>query len=218
MFEIIDKDTDLTNLSIVNIFDNVYLTDFLTMNAKPNKTILCPVYAIDIENKMILQDKCISCGICFIKNPKIVSLKNDINKISFLNYCKKDKMFVYKWLSLMLNDNSGINIKSRGFSRSKRIPLIIKNNDILFLGKSIHNVKDLESANYELDDIIELSRKEINNLTTKKIIIILDFKEEDKKYLKKIDDVIFLSIDKLYDNFIFNNINTITCHIKQSGC
>ena len=118
----------------------------------------------------------------------------------------------------MLSDYSGLNIKSKGFSRTKRIPLIILDDETIYLVKATHDVKDIERIYYELNDIISLSEEEFEGLSPKKIIIIINFEKNDDKHLKKFTDTLFLSLEKLYDNFLLKDINNISGHTKNSRC
>lgn len=62
MFDIAYKDFDPEILSITEIVDNVGIDNFLRKQAQVSEIILCQLNSIDVVNKEILQEKCISCG------------------------------------------------------------------------------------------------------------------------------------------------------------
>jgi len=61
--------------------------------------------------------------------------------LKFKKHVFKDKMFIYRWLSLSLQNYSGTEIKSEGFSRNKRIPLVVKK------GKKVYFIKSIRDRN-----------------------------------------------------------------------
>lgn len=171
---------DMENLTVTKIIDHSPLKDFLQNSSKPKKVILCPTNAIDIDNKE-MSEKCIDCGVCWVNNTqKIEKMANTPDYNSFKSYMLKEKMFVYKWLSLILSDYSGINIKSTGFSRTKRIPLIAKEERTLYIFKSIRNIADFDDANYELDDMAGLIKEQIKDYDLIKVIIVINGNTETK--------------------------------------
>ena len=203
------KGTDFDKSAIVSIVDHVDLKNFLSSSSVKKEMLTCPTGAINIKQKEITKD-CIDCGICWLTHPSLIE-KTGSNAIlsDFKKYLKKDKMFIYKWLSLCLQEESGINIKSIGFSRMKRIPLLIKSKDQLYIIKSVHEHADIEKAEYELDDIISLINVETENYKVKKIIIIIE--GTDKKY-KTESNVI--SFDTLYNLIIEKSIRKISEILK----
>lgn len=193
-FKIIDSN-NLENLTTISIIDYISLEDFLQMKTKLKNIILCPTNAIDIEKKEISK-KCIDCGICWVNNKyKIERSKIISDYLNFESYILKEKMFVYRWFSLILLDYSGINIKSKGFSRTKRIPLIIKKDKVLYIFKSIRDVADLDKANYELDDIIDLIKEKIKEYKIIKVIITI----KNSKETRQSNKVKIIKLVDIYD-------------------
>lgn len=217
MFKIVDKSVRKKWLSTIAVFDNVNIENFLENKAPSNEIVLCPVHAINVEEKKILQEKCISCGICWINLPEYIDFGSFYDKRSFLKYCKKDKLFVYRWLSLILSDYSGTNVKSKGFSRTKRIPLIVLDHQIVYLFKAARSVKDVEEIYYDLEDTVELS-EELKNFKVSKVIIIMDYQKEDKKYLTNFPNTIFLSLEKILDNLLTNKLRKFKDYLELSRC
>jgi len=187
------------------ITEHVNLSDFLSSKSIMKKTLTCPTNAIDIERKEITKD-CINCGICWLNYPSIIEMTHKYpNSLKFKKYIKKDKMFIYKWLALCIKNSVGINIKSKGFSRVKRIPLVIKSKKQLYFVKSIYELADIDKANYELNDIIDLISEEISGYEIKKIIIVI---EDLNKEIKA--EYYVISFDNLYKKIIQNNIRDIS--------
>ena len=126
-------------------------------------------------------------GYYFNNEGKLIWKKKFDNKIGGIEL-KKDKMFIYKWLALCIKNPAGINIKSKGFSRVKRIPLIIKSKRQLYFVKSVYESADIEKANYELNDILDLISEEVSEYEIKKIIIVIeDLNKEIKDMIKQIN-------------------------------
>lgn len=220
MFRLIDPSVNRFRLaSVTNILDNVSIRDFINRTASSSEIVLCPTNAIDITKKQIIQDRCIHCGICWIKGPSCIKFDGIYNKNSFLDYCKKEKTFVYTWLSLLLSDYSGTNIKSVGFSRTKRIPLMIITNDkIVYIVKASRTSKDVEMAYNELEDIIMLSKNNLDSFKIRKLIPVIDLNLEDVQFFSRFPDCIFVSIKKMIHNLLTNNYRSITEHIEFSRC
>ena len=144
--------SDLKKLTITKIIDHISLEDFLQEKSVMKNILLCPTNAIDIEKKKI-SDKCIDCGVCWANNRhKIMKDMKTPNYEAFKSYIVKEKMFIYKWLGLILSDYSGINIKSTGFSRTKRIPFIVKRENVLYIFKSIRDIADIENGTITLSN------------------------------------------------------------------
>lgn len=187
------------NIATTSIIEHIEFKDFLNDNFNIKRILTCPTNAIDIDKKEITID-CIDCGICWLNYPAYVKPNNISTDISkFRKYLSKDKMFIYKWLALCIKDTSGINIKSKGFSRVKRIPLIIKSKKRLYLIKSVYEFADIEKAEYELNDIIDLISEEINGYEIGKLIIVIeqcDSKLKIKSYIISFDTLYKMIIEK----------------------
>jgi len=110
----------------------------------------------------------------------------------------KDKMFIYRWLSLSLSNYSGIEISSMGFSRNKRIPLIVKKNKSLYFVKAIRDVADVEKAELEMQDIIDLSSEILAEYETKIILIII----ENSEFKITTDSTIKVDLNEVYQKII----------------
>ena len=218
MFKIINDNSNIRDLSTTVIYDNVNIIDFLTKQSQPSEIILCPVQAIDIDKREIFQDKCISCGICLRKAKKHINFDKVYNKELFIDFCRKEKLFVYRWLSLVLTNYSGTNIKSKGFSRIKRIPLMIVEKNVVYLIKASHTSKDIESAYYELQDIVALSNDELKPMEIKTNIVIIDFNEDDRFFLNKFPDITFLFLEKILENLLIDGKTNFNDHITLSRC
>lgn len=188
----INNGKNIADVTISGIVEHIPLKEFLD-RPLPNKNIVtCPTNAIDIE-KVEINKQCIDCGICWVRNMDKISKgadKPDFN--SFQKYLLKEKMYFYKWFSLILMDYSGIEIKSRGYSRTKRIPLIIRKKKTLYLVKFIREIADIEKADYELVDQIGLLQEETSEFNKIKIIVVLnDYKKivERGKVIVSVKDI-----------------------------
>jgi len=203
------KGPNFDKSAITSIIDHVDLNDFLFNDAVRKAILTCPTNAINIEQKEITND-CIDCGICWLTYPSLIEKNGLNNKLAiFKKYLKKDKMFIYKWLSLCLQDESGINIKSNGYSRVKRIPLLVKSKEHLYIIKSVHEHADIEKADYELDDIISLITSETKKYSVNKVIIVIE--GIDQKYKTK---SYVISFDELYTSIIEKSIRKISEIVK----
>ena len=203
------KGSNFDTSAVTSIIDHVELNDFLFKGAVKKDILTCPTNAIDIEQKEITKE-CIDCGICWLTHRNLIEkIGSNDDLLIFKKYLKKDKMFIYKWLSLCLQDESGINIKSNGFSRVKKIPLLVRSKDYLYIIKSVHEHADIEKADYELDDIIGLITHETKKYNVKKIIIVIG--GIDQKY--KTESYV-ISFDELYNLIIEKNIRKISEIVK----
>ena len=179
--------TDLKKFNVAQIIEHTSLKDFLSMKSNMKSILLCPTNAIDIESGNI-SNKCIDCGVCWVKNKdKVIKISDNPDYESFKSYIDKEKMYVYRWLSQISANYSGINITSTGFSRIKRIPLIIKKEKILYLFKSIRNIADIKEAEYELNDIMDLIQEDVKDYEVICVIIIInEFQESGLSKNRKI--------------------------------
>ena len=197
IFEVKDKE-GLIKISTSELIEQIGLKEFLKEANRFKKIPTCPVNAIDLDNGLITSD-CNDCGLCWISDKKSITkkdLKPDYNK--FRNYLDKDKMFIYRWLSLSLTNYSGVEITVTGYSRNKRVPLIVKNDDSLFFIKAIRDIADIEKAKLEIQDIIELSKDMISDYKKKIIAIIIN--EYDA--LPNTEGIIPIKLKKIYDEII----------------
>jgi len=182
------------------IAEHIELKDFINEKITEKQILTCPTNAIDTENREITKE-CIDCGICWIKYPSSVNKIKGVPSLSiFKAYLKKDKMFIYRWLALCIEDLAGINIKSKGFSRVKRIPLVVKTRNQLYLVKSIYDIADFEKADYELDDIIQLIQEDFPKYQIKKSIVVIDSVVSKMKNKHSV-----ITFDELYDKIIHQN-------------
>jgi NAD-dependent dihydropyrimidine dehydrogenase PreA subunit len=207
------------NINVVgNVIKNVDLKAFLNKRPAYSDIIFCPTHAIDITKKEILQDKCISCGICFIKLKNQIFFDSKYQKNLFFKYCNGKKDFIYLWLSQILTDYSGIDITSAGYSRIIRIPLLLIKDHKLFIVKVSRNLKDVERHFRELEDILDLIKEEVSNYSVSIIDIVVNFDTYDSKYLNKFKNCIFLDFNKMLDLFLKENCGSITNFIELSRC
>ena len=211
MFKINNQEK-IEQLSVTTIKEGLYLPDFIK-NSNNRDVTLCPFNAIDIKNRIITKD-CMECGICWVKYPNIIEFK-DPDYEKFYSYCEKDKLFVYKWLTLILKNKSGINIRVPGFSRNKRIPLIIQNDDSYYIVKAARTIRDLDYENADLNELVDVILSSHHKLNLYKIIVLMKESKADVKYIRESKDVIVLSLKKLYYNFLKKDID-LNNHLKES--
>jgi len=199
IFKAVNK-KEFEKVATCYIAEHIELKDFINEEIIKKQILTCPTNAIDTENKEITQD-CIDCGICWIKYPSLVSKIKEVPSLPiFKAYLKKDKMFIYKWIALCIEDLAGINIKSKGFSRVKRIPLVVKTRNQLYFVKSIYDIADFEKADYELDDIIQLIQEDFQKYQIKKIIVVINGVSSKMRNKSSI-----ITFDELYDKIINQN-------------
>ncbi len=215
----VSNDKKINQLGITKIVKNINLVDFLNEVYSYSDNILCPSHAIDISNASIIQNKCISCGLCWLLTNDVISFDQNYNENDFMDFCKKNKMFLYAWLTLVLKECSGIEISSSGYSRTKRIPLIVSEKPHLIHIISVClSSKNIEKAYAEIDDTIDLSKTELRSYSIKKIIIIVDFDEEYLTFLNNFQDCIFLDAKKVLKSVLLNNCRSISKLINLSEC
>lgn len=201
-----NQKADLSKIAVSEVIEQISLIDFLEQREKYKRVVTCPVNALDLENNSINLN-CNDCGLCWIANEKIINKKGgvpDYNK--FKRHVFRDKMFIYRWLSLSLSNYSGIEISSAGFSRNKRIPLIVKKNKILYFVKAIRDFADIETAKLELLDIMDLSKDIILDYKKKIIAVIID---EYGSYPNP-KQIIKIKLKELYDKIIAQGKTDIT--------
>ncbi|MFH1890983.1 MAG: hypothetical protein ABIJ91_05495 [Candidatus Kuenenbacteria bacterium] len=197
---------------------HISFQDFIHRNGKPTDVVICPTYAIDITNNSVIQKRCVSCGLCWHKAKDFFVFDGKYDKRKFIEFCNKGKMFVYSWLSLVLKEYSGIDVVCVGYSRTKRIPLLVLENDILYIIKASHEVGDLEKTYREIEDIQTLLNKEIENLKIKKITLLINNLEQKIKFTAQFGDCLCLSLEKVLENFLIKGYYSILEHIKFSRC
>lgn len=197
IFQISNKEIPFDMITL-NIIAHISIKNFLKRKFNYEKTLLCPTNAIDIDEKVIT-NKCIDCGLCWAKNKNIISKLYPIADFKvFKNFLLKNKMFFYKWVSIILNEYSGIEIKSLGYSRTKRIPFVIIKNNIIYFAKIIKEEADTDKAEYQLEEYINLIHQEIKKYKPIKMIIIL----EKTRILFYSGEKIILPLKNIYDKVI----------------
>lgn len=188
-------------ISTSYIVDHISIQDFLSDMHYEKIILTCPTDSIDVEKKIILPT-CIECGICWVKYPSFIQKKENHRSFNkFQEYLIKNKMFTYKWLGLCLINKTGINIKCKGFSRVKRIPLAIIEDRNLYLVKAVQYLKDINEADYYLDDLIQLTNKEVISYKIIKIIIVIN----DNFETKFEEGLAIISLYTLYNKIINEN-------------
>jgi ferredoxin-like protein FixX len=206
---------NIENLATIKIIDGVTLHEFLGGCTKTKFTTLCPTNAIDIKEYLITKD-CVECGICWIKFPQNIEFERpDFDK--FLSYCDKNKLFVYKWLSLILQDTSGINIKVPGYSRDKRIPLIILDEGVIYIVKIARTVKEIDYENVDLDEIESIIISIYPKLDIRHVIVLIKETKLDLDYLNQFQKTHILSLKRIHDNVLSNNISNLKSHLERSN-
>lgn len=213
MFKLISV-KNVEDLATTSIIEQANLTDFINSSAKTKLTLLCPTNAIDIKKGIITKD-CVDCTLCWVKSPKNVGFdKSEFDK--FYKLCEKDKLFVYKWMCLILENKSGINIKVAGYSRDKRIPLIVQIGQAVYIFKVARTVRDLDYENADLEEIISIIISQSPKLTLHKVIILMKESKLSLQYLDNFDDVSILSLRKIYYNVLKNKFD-LKFHLKESN-
>lgn len=186
-----------------NIIQNVALTALLDGAYQTTEITICPTQAISIVDCTIDNDKCIACGIC----KKLVSdaveyspQKGEIEK--FLEYCRKHKMFVYRWLCLSSFGLAGTEIFIDGFSRSKRLPFVSFDSGLLKIAKCTNNVRDFPKVQAELTDIVGLVSSAMEISTEKMVVFINEPNQREYEYIKKQGGCKIFWLAELYNAFL----------------
>lgn len=204
--------------AIGKVFKNIPIYNFVHKISEPTDIIICPTYAINVANNTILQERCISCALCWHKQKNFFTFDGQYDKNRLIGFCNKNKLFVYSWLSLILNDYSGIEIVSKGYSRTIRIPLLIVENDTLFIIKASHDAKDLEKNYREMEDIETLITNEIPGFKIEKISLLIRQDGQLRNFKVKFKDSVCLSLEKILDNLLLKGYSGLSNHLKYSRC
>lgn len=193
-----NKSSDLSKIAVSEVIEQISLVDFLREAQNYKKIVTCPVNALNLEENSI-NFNCNDCGLCWIFNENIITKKEGVSDFnSFKKHVCKDKMFVYKWLSLSLSNYSGIEISSVGFSRNKRIPLIVKADNTLYFAKAIRDITDIKKAELEVQDIIDLSKDLLAKYETKILLIVID----NSNFDINIDSALKVNLKDIYQMII----------------
>jgi len=189
------------------IIQNVELTALVNGTYQTTEILICPTQAISITDNAIDNSRCIACGICKKLFPDAIVYspeKGDVLK--FIDYCNVHKMFVYKWLCLSSNNLSGIEIFIKGFSRSKRIPLVNLIGKRVRFTKSAYSIRELEKAKAELNDMVDLASNVINlSLLERSIVLIQEpSNQREKDYLDKLSGCSLFELTEMYNRFTSN--------------
>jgi len=189
------------------IIQNVELTALVNGTYQTTEILICPTQAISITDNAIDNSRCIACGICKKLFPDAIVYspeKGDVLK--FIDYCNVHKMFVYKWLCLSSYNLSGIEIFIKGFSRSKRIPLVNLVGKRVRFTKSAYSIRELEKAKAELNDMVDLASNVINlSLLEGSIVLIKEpSNQKEKDYLDKLSGCSLFELIEMYNRFTSN--------------
>lgn len=189
------------------IIQNVELTALLNGTYQTTEILICPTQAISVTDNAIDNSRCIACGICKKLFPDAIVYspeKGDVLK--FIDYCNVHKMFVYKWLCLSSNNLSGIEIFIKGFSRSKRIPLVNLIGKRVRFTKSAYSIRELEKAKAELNDMVDLASNVVNlSLLERSIVLIQEpSNQREKDYLDKLSGCSLFELTEMYNRFTSN--------------
>ena len=204
------KQADLKKVSISEIVEHISLKDFLLEIPKNKKIVTCPVNALELETNLI-NSKCNDCGLCWMFDNNVIQKKDGSPEfLKFKKHVFKDKMFIYRWLSLSLQNYSGTEIISEGFSRNKRIPLVVKKDNKVYFVKAIRDVADVDKAELEMEDILDLSSEVIKDFDNKIIMIIID----RSQFKAKTKSSIVIYLEELYEKIISEGRQDIEALLK----
>ena len=189
------------------IVQNVELSALLAGSYQTTEITLCPTQAISTEANSIDNGRCIACGICKKSIPRAIRYSREKeDALKFMDYCNMHKMFVYRWLCLSSYDLSGVEIFIRGFSRSKRIPLVGLGGGLLTFTKCAHNVRELEKAKAELNDMISLAANVMDSSLLEKSIVLIQgpSNQREREYLNALSGYKLFELADLYNRFTTN--------------
>ena len=189
------------------IIQNVELSALLNGTYQTTEIPICPTHAISVSGNAIDNSRCIACGICKKLIPDTIKYTPEKeDALKFIDYCKAHKMFVYKWLCLSSYNLSGIEIFVKGFSRNKRIPVVVLDGKIVRFTKCAYTVRELERANAELNDMENLASNIVNvSLLDRSIVLIQEpSNQRERDYLGKRSGYPLFKLAELYNRFVSN--------------
>lgn len=187
------------------IIQNVELSAMLTGEYQETEILVCPTQAISVSENLIDNCKCIACGVCKKLFPNIIEYRPETgDKLKFIDYCKSHKMFVYRWLSLTIDELSGMEVFIEGFSRSKRIPFVSVRGNVVNLVKCASSIKEVERVSADLDDMMLLAANAVAVSRLRKSIVIIQetTSQKEKDYLSSFQRSSIVELNNLYNDLI----------------
>jgi len=200
----IDTSKKLTSVT-TTIIQNIELSALLYGSYKATGILLCPTQAISVLDNAIDVDRCIACGICKKLIPDVVKYSREEGEaLRFIEYCKTHKMFVYRWLCLSSAGISGTEVFVKGFSRSKRIPFVSLGDNFLRFVKCAYNVRELEKAKAELNDMATLASNVAEALSIEKSIVLIQgpSNQRERQYVDRLSGYTLFDLAGLHRTFI----------------
>jgi len=199
----VDTSKKLTSVT-TTIIQNVELSALLSGSYETREILLCPTQAISVAENAIDIKRCIACGICRKLIPDAIKYSPEEGDVQrFIGYCKTHKMFVYKWLCLSSANVSGIELFIKGFSRNKRVPFVNLGKRLLRFCKCAYNVREVEKAKADLNDMANLASDTIEALSIEKLIVLIQgpSNERERQYINKLSGYTLFELKELHKMF-----------------
>lgn len=190
--------------------EDVILDDFKTSTII--NYIVCPVDAIKpIKTGVkILNDVCISCGLCVSKCPydNMYSAKDLVEESIYKNL-KNDVLKTTSFLHSKLGDKFEIltGVKADGNARNKRIDIVINFTNKIYFIKVLSSFKALGKYERSYSDILKHQTK-----TNREIEVVFLYCEERESL-----ESVFKDVNEELYKFTHISIDRITDYIIKSG-
>jgi len=192
--------------------ENVMLDDFRTSTLI--NYIVCPVDSIK-PNKNgveILDDVCISCGLCVSKCPydNMYSAKDFVEELIYKNL-KNDVLKTTSFLRSKLSDKFEVltEVKADGNARNKRVDIVINFTNKIYLIKVLSSFKALGKYERSYSDILAHQTK--TNREIEVVFLYCEERESLKSVFKDINEELYkfthISIDRITEYIIKNEGN-----------
>jgi len=175
----------------IKYFFNKYINKI-----KNYKIFLCPVNALVLDGKRVYKEKhCIQCGLCELKYISIQKESTNKELPIISDYLLTDLKRLSVALKYMLdNDFVVCEVKAEGNYRNKRIDIVYKDSDTVFLVKVLTDINSYEFYKRSYDDILSgldeiymNANKELKILTTSQNKLL---RNNEHKSLYTINDII----------------------------
>lgn len=142
---------------IQEVFDSVSLDDLIKDNLKKTtKVLVCPYNAIEYNQKEVLRNEnCKECSLCEF----VCKHKNcDFGKIEkhLLKDCVKLNIFLKSFDTDLVVSST---VTAPGNSRTKRLDIVVKNKNKLFLIKILNNLDKYNFYKRSYQDVIDVYNK-----------------------------------------------------------
>ena len=131
------------------VFDSYYAKTWIKsfynkepLNLKPIEIFLCPVNALEVDgNKVFKKENCIACNLCELKYIRLKNLDMEVPALSdyFMTDIKR-LCIVLKYL--YPNSWSACEVKVKGNYRNKRIDIVWKKGENIYIFKVLSNLDD----------------------------------------------------------------------------